>query len=1138
MTPDDMPDTEEVRGEKNVFHKKDIALLDAMPSSKSARGARLKPMRRRGIVYGLARMVMAGLMLAMVGAGVFVVLIERGFFDDSLKDYARQALNTALPPNFKSEFGSAGIRLGKDGHLAIEARNVTITDTRTNRPVMESSAIEMALLPLSVLKGQVAISSVDIKSMRLDSSAFSGGVPLDMAKFRIADMPDYLDQFYARTEEAFSVIAKGGTQSLRIEDTGFILSDERGRPIDVRISSFTFTRNLSGNITAQGTVKLDEKPTDVSLNISFLDEKLSAMTMVVQNADVTPLFLGRNLAGLKRQGFEGKISLDATLKRGVGAQEPEFSLLAKTAGSTFFASGERQEITEGNLNLNYDFAQKRFLLDPSELVFGKTKLPLEAAVSDRIVSETNPDPGLKISVFSSNGLADVALSGEAPLPFDFAAEADLTPAKQTLVFNKLHLTTPSGEMVGSAAIRFGGLSPEISLAAESASLKTQVIKQIWPYWIAPKVRKWTLANIFGGEIRNASIETFIPRDRLYLAAGHMDLDENQLKLAFDADDMRLNLPGELPPLRNVSGRLELKGPKVSVAIGAGNVFLASGRTATVSQSSFAMANSRVRPQLADVSLKLAGKLDAIAELASLKPVNALGNFDFQPADFSGTANATIEATFGLVKAQNPPPTVWKAALDLKDAALAKPLSGHQMSAFNGIARIDPDGAALDGKGQIDGLDVKIAATLPVGSASSVKRAVTVSGTLDSKALAKLVPGLSRQVQGSMGVELLQSDGNEQSITLDLSRTTLLVPWIGWSKGNGIAAKASFKMQTVDGVTQIRDLDLSGDGFGTKGKLEFGKQGLISAALSSVKLSASDNFSLTLKRKNEDYRAAVTGKSLDLRPILAMMKAQSASSGTDTSNLQVTVDVDRATGFQNETISNLKADYGSNSGSLTRLDLSGISESGQAVVAKLAADGDGKSVRLTAGDAGALARFADVYKNMQNGLLNMQLKQRAPGFWVGSIDIRKFHLSNEDRLQTIVSTPAGENGKSLNQAVKKDIDVRSEKFSRGLAGLIIKNGVIQIDNGVVRGEQVGATFQGTVRDANGQTDMTGTFMPAYGLNRLFAELPVIGLILGNGRDRGLLGITFKLSGPFEKPQLTINPLSLIAPGVFRSIFEFQ
>ena len=54
----------------------------------------------------------------------------------------------------------------------------------------------------------------------------------------------------------------------------------------------------------------------------------------------------------------------------------------------------------------------------------------------------------------------------------------------------------------------------------------------------------------------------------------------------------------------------------------------------------------------------------------------------------------------------------------------------------------------------------------------------------------------------------------------------------------------------------------------------------------------------------------------------------------------------------------------------------------------------------------------------------------------------------------------------------------------------------------------------------------------------ARLPLVGMILGNGRDRGLIGVTFKLTGDADEPKLTINPLSVIAPGIFRSIFEFR
>ena len=89
----------------------------------------------------------------------------------------------------------------------------------------------------------------------------------------------------------------------------------------------------------------------------------------------------------------------------------------------------------------------------------------------------------------------------------------------------------------------------------------------------------------------------------------------------------------------------------------------------------------------------------------------------------------------------------------------------------------------------------------------------------------------------------------------------------------------------------------------------------------------------------------------------------------------------------------------------------------------------------------------------------------------------------------------------------------------------------------RGPLIGTTFQGTVYDPEGRNDMTGTFMPAYGLNRLFGELPLVGELLGNGRDRGLIGVTFKLDGLAKSPRLQVNPLSIVAPGIFRQIFEY-
>jgi hypothetical protein len=320
----------------------------------------------------------------------------------------------------------------------------------------------------------------------------------------------------------------------------------------------------------------------------------------------------------------------------------------------------------------------------------------------------------------------------------------------------------------------------------------------------------------------------------------------------------------------------------------------------------------------------------------------------------------------------------------------------------------------------------------------------------------------------------------------------------------------------------------------------GKGGLSSADFTSVKLSALDDFALSIRHGRGAYDISVAGSSADARPILAKLKSSaSGSGGGDSGSTDVTVHakLDKVVGFNDESVGNFTATYSASGGHTTAADISAVTRSGEAVVSEMSKGASGV-IHITSGDAGAVARFTNLYQHMRGGLLNLQLRSTGKNDWDGSLDIRKFSLVNEKKLQSIVSTPSGRNGQSLNSAVKRTIDTTTQTFQRGFAHLAIRDGIVSVDNGIVRGEQLGASFQGTIKDQKGNIDMTGTFMPAYGLNRLFAEVPIVGFLLGNGNDRGLIGITFKLTGNFESPNLLINPLSIIAPGVFRQIFEFQ
>jgi hypothetical protein len=84
--------------------------------------------------------------------------------------------------------------------------------------------------------------------------------------------------------------------------------------------------------------------------------------------------------------------------------------------------------------------------------------------------------------------------------------------------------------------------------------------------------------------------------------------------------------------------------------------------------------------------------------------------------------------------------------------------------------------------------------------------------------------------------------------------------------------------------------------------------------------------------------------------------------------------------------------------------------------------------------------------------------------------------------------------------------------------------------------IGATIDGTLNDQSNDVHMRGTFVPLYGLNNMFGQIPIFGLFLG-GSNEGLLGVTYEVVGPPSAPVLRVNPISAVAPGLLRKFFEF-
>jgi hypothetical protein len=51
-----------------------------------------------------------------------------------------------------------------------------------------------------------------------------------------------------------------------------------------------------------------------------------------------------------------------------------------------------------------------------------------------------------------------------------------------------------------------------------------------------------------------------------------------------------------------------------------------------------------------------------------------------------------------------------------------------------------------------------------------------------------------------------------------------------------------------------------------------------------------------------------------------------------------------------------------------------------------------------------------------------------------------------------------------------------------------------------------------------------------------EIPIIGPIALGPKCEGLSGMTYAIQGPMDHPQVIVNPLAMLAPGIFREIFQ--
>ena len=97
-------------------------------------------------------------------------------------------------------------------------------------------------------------------------------------------------------------------------------------------------------------------------------------------------------------------------------------------------------------------------------------------------------------------------------------------------------------------------------------------------------------------------------------------------------------------------------------------------------------------------------------------------------------------------------------------------------------------------------------------------------------------------------------------------------------------------------------------------------------------------------------------------------------------------------------------------------------------------------------------------------------------------------------------------------------------------------VIAIDKGRLSGSQIGLTARGRIDLDHARLDLDGTIVPIYGLNWALGKVPLVGQFLAGREGEGAFAVTYSVTGPTSDPQISVNPLAVLAPGFIRDLFN--
>ena len=714
-----------------------------------------------------------------------------------------------------------------------------------------------------------------------------------------------------------------------------------------------------------------------------------------------------------------------------------------------------------------------------------------------------------------------------------AVEGVIASDAQSFVLDRLDIADGAGraQISGRFSLANGGLI-ETNIIAENLDLRR--VLRIWPVSVAPEVRRWTIAHAEAGLVKQIDIKSSLAGQALADSFAKRPIPDDAMRASFRVERAKVRPLGDAAPIEQGVLSALITGRRAAITLESGQILLQPAKTLHLKGAEFIIANTAQKPAVLDMKIPFSGGIDAMLAFLSAPSLKSFVSLPSDIAITEGQVDAVAQVVMRMVAKPGPSDVQLDLRGDLRNVTVENIIKGEKLEGgqFQLLGRAGT--TTLKGEARIGANPAQIELRAEPGKPVLV----TLKTVLDDAARAKrgldFRPILTGPVGVQVDVQFLKGQAPDIDLDIDLTRAKIegIVP--GFIKKPGQVGRISFDYALKADRTILDDFTLDLGAISAAGKLEIGKDGqLAKAELASFKLSPGDNVRMAIERNKGSMKLVLRGNSFDLRPFLRGFQSGKIDDSKST-DLDLDIQTTVLVGFNNELISAADVQAVRRAGLLTKLNVKGKFGGAGLSVETTNQKPDHITLQIETMDAGALIRFMDIYPRMYGGRLSSEILVGNAG-QRGLVQIWDFNIRGEPVLRQYAGIAHGGGPMSSTAGARNSESVH---FTKLRADFVRKPGRLDLNEAVMWGGQIGGSLEGYLDYAGDKVDLKGSLVPAYAVNNLFSQLPLLGPIFGGSQYEGLFALPFVISGKASAPLLRTNALSVIAPGFLRKVFEFQ